>query len=115
MFERAGTDTSTEVDAMSATQYAVKPLFFDAEWATCQVVSGKRQVGKFRDAAEAEAYVAKLEKAPRYDPTQPASPELRALAIELASALRLRGGNWKRKAIEEEDKVDADANMEIPF
>jgi hypothetical protein len=100
------------------SSYVIKPLFFD-EWATCQIVSGKRQVGKFRDRAEAEAYLAELSTtpghAPGHVPGQAASPELRQLASELSSALRLRGGKWKRKVIEEEDDVHGDINMEIQF
>lgn len=94
--------------------YEIKPLFFDADWATCQVVLGTRRIGKFRDTAEAETYVTKLETMPRAVPGQ-ASVELRALAEELASDLRLKGGKWKRKVIEEEDVIDADLNLEIPF
>jgi hypothetical protein len=101
------------------TVYVIKPIFFDAEWATQQVVaSDGRQVGKFRDLAEAEAYLVELSTTPRHVPGQMASPELRQLANELSSKLRLRGGKWKRKAIEEEDKEDkvqADINLEIPF
>ena len=96
--------------------YVIKPLFFDEAWVVCQIVaSDGRQLGKFRDRAEAEAYLTKLETTPRHVPGQQADPELRALAEESASALRLRGGNWKRKAIEEEDKVDASRNLELPF
>lgn len=95
------------------TPTVIRPLFFDA-WATCRVVVGDRQIAKFRTMTEAEAYVTKLEK------TTPAVPgsvnaELQALADELASALRLRGGKWKRKIIEEEDVVDAELNTELPF
>ena len=101
------------------TEYVIKPIYFDAcDWATCQVMDGKRQIGKFRSSTEAEAYLARLEATPRCVPTalggRP-NPEFVALAAELASALRLRGGKWKRKAIEEEDVRQTEANMEIPF
>jgi hypothetical protein len=96
------------------TSPTILPLYFDA-WATCQIVCDGRRVGKFRDRGEAEVYLVKLETNPRHVPGQQASAELLTLAQESASALRLRGGKWKRKVIEEEDVIDEELNLEIPF
>jgi hypothetical protein len=80
------------------------------DWWRFELWSGPRFIARFRDRAEGEAYLARLAR----PPTLP-GPEFQALADELASALRLRGGTWKRKEIEEDDAIDVERNAELPF
>jgi hypothetical protein len=99
------------------TTYSIIPTFgFD--WPRFQIQTDDgRTFGRFRDRAEADAYVAKLETTPLAVPGRPVDPELRAMADEAAAMLVLRSFDWKRKKnpVPEPVVPRFDDNEEIPF
>jgi hypothetical protein len=98
--------------------YSVRPIFgFD--WPRFQIqAEDGRTFGRFRDRAEADAYVTKLSTTPLAVPGRPPDPELRAMADDAAAMLALRSFDWKRKKNPEPDPPRSprfDDNEEIPF
>jgi hypothetical protein len=79
----------------------LRPSFGFDWWRLELFAPDGRFIARFRDQGEADAYLEKLSRSPKTVPG--------------TVLLRLRGGKWKRKEIEEEDVVDAELNLEIPF